>query len=171
MKGISYSHIKMEQKAKTQESEGRIVRILAKDIEGKMKVYPGLTKIKGVSWSFSNAVCKVLKIGKEKRIGDLTSEEIKKISDFIKSPKIPEFLLNRKNDFSSGQGGHLQGVDLELKNEFDVKRLKKIKNYRGYRHMVGLPVRGQRTKGNFRKKKLKSVGIKKKNKSKNEKTA
>ena len=43
-----------EQKMQIQKKdEGRIVRILAKDIEGKMKVYAGLTKIKGVSWSLS----------------------------------------------------------------------------------------------------------------------
>ena len=38
--------------------EDRIVRIMQKDIEGKSSVYAGLAKIKGVSWSLSNAVCK-----------------------------------------------------------------------------------------------------------------
>lgn len=157
----------MEQKANTTQVEHeKLVRILSKDIDGKLKVYPGLTKIKGVSWSFSNVVCKVLKIGKDRKIASLTSEEIKKISDFIKSPKVPEFVMNRRFDFSEGNSSHLNGVNLELKNEFDIKRLKKIKSYKGYRHMAGLPLRGQRTKGNFRRKKIKSVGIKKKNKKK-----
>ena len=136
---------------KTPEKHEKIVRILSKDIEGNVKIYPGLTKIKGISWSFSNAVCNALKIDKNKKIGDLTEKEIALISEFIKNPKLPKFLLNRRFDFETGEDSHLNGIDLELKNEFDIKRLKKIKNYRGFRHMSGLTVRGQRTKGNFRR--------------------
>ncbi len=145
--------------------EDRVIRILARDIEGKMKVYAGLTKIKGVSWSLSNAVCKVLKIDKNKKIGSLTDEEIKKISDFIKNPKVPEYIVNRRVDFTTGEDKHLSGSDLELQKEFDIKRLKKIKSYRGFRHMSGLPMRGQRTRSNFRPNK-KKAGIKKKGKKK-----
>lgn len=156
----------MEQKIKTQDIEEKIVRILSKDLRGGMKVYPGLTRIKGISWSFSNALCKTLKIDKNKKIGSLTSEELAKISDFVKNPKIPEFLMNRRFEFETGKTRHLNGIDLELRNEFDIKRLKKIKVYRGYRHMIGLPLRGQRTRGNFRRNKMKSVGIKKKKRAK-----
>ncbi len=155
----------MEEKQKqTMKDEERIVRILSKDIEGKMKVYPGLTKIKGVSWGLSNATCKVLKIDRETRIGALTDEEIKKITEFVKNPKIPKYLLNRQSDFETGEDQHLVGSDLELKKEFDVKRLKKIKSYRGLRHVLGLPSRGQKTRSNFRKNRGKGVGIKKKSK-------
>ncbi|MCX8147635.1 MAG: 30S ribosomal protein S13, partial [Candidatus Woesearchaeota archaeon] len=42
----------------------------------------------------------------------------------------------------------------------DIKRLKIIKCYRGIRHIEGLPVRGQRTKSNFRKNKGKVMGVK-----------
>jgi ribosomal protein S13 len=155
-----------------QEYEGKIIRILSQDIEGKMKIYPGLTKIKGISWSISNAICKKLKIDKNKKIGDLTNEDIKEISEFIKSPEFPEKIINRKRDLETGKNKHLIGNDLELQNEFDIKRLKKIKNYKGYRHIAGLPVRGQKTKGHFRKNKSKGVGIKKKSKTiKNEKKA
>ena len=140
----------------------KIIRILSKDIEGDMKIYPGLTKIKGVSWGLSNAVCKKLKIDKNKKIGFLTKEEIEKISEFIKNPEIPEYLVNRRTDFKTGENKHLIGSGLELQTEFDIKRLKKIKSYRGYRHMAGLPTRGQRTKSNFRKNKMKGAGIKKK---------
>ncbi|PIO08394.1 30S ribosomal protein S13 [Candidatus Pacearchaeota archaeon CG10_big_fil_rev_8_21_14_0_10_34_12] len=143
-------------------NEERIIRILSTDIEGGMKIFPGLTKIKGISWSVSNAICKILKIEKQRKIGSLTAEEIKKISDFVKSIVIPEFLLNRKKDLETGENKHLIGVDLELRNEFDIKRLKKIKSYRGYRHTAKLPVRGQRTRGHFRKNRAKGVGIKKK---------
>ncbi|MGA2130374.1 MAG: 30S ribosomal protein S13 [Candidatus Pacearchaeota archaeon] len=146
--------------------EGRLVRIVSEDIEGEMTVYAGLTKIKGVSWGISNAICKTLGIEKRKKIGSLTPEEIKKISEFIKNPKIPIYLLNRRKDFETGIDKHVSGTDLELQKEFDIKRLKKIKSYRGIRHGAGLPVRGQRTKAHFRKNKSKGAGIKKKGEKK-----
>jgi len=130
-----------------------------------MKVYAGLTKIKGVSWSLSNSICKVLKIDKNKKIGSLTEEEIKEISNFIKNPKVPGYLVNRRFDFTTGEDKHLSSSDLELQKEFDIKRLKKIKSYRGFRHMAGLPTRGQKTRSNFRPNK-KKAGIKKKAKKK-----
>jgi len=149
-----------------QEYEGRVIRILSKDIEGGMKIYPGLTKIKGISWGLSNAICKKLKIDKNRKIGSLTKEEITKISEFMKNPEIPKYIANRRADFKTGENKHLIGSDLELQTEFDIKRLKKIKSYRGYRHMAGLPTRGQRTKGHFRTNKMKGAGIKKKERKK-----
>ena len=41
-----------------------------------------------------------------------------------------------------------------------MKTQKKIKGYKGIRHMLGQPVRGQRTRGNFRKNKGKVMGVK-----------
>lgn len=154
----------MEPKQKTNEQkyEEKIVRILAKDIEGGLKLYVGLTKIKGVSWSMANAICKALNLDKNRRIGSLSKEEIEKINEFMKKPKIPSYLLNRRLDIETGEDKHFVGTDLELKKEFDIGRLKKIKSYRGYRHAMGLPLRGQRTKSHFRRNKKKSVGIKKK---------
>jgi small subunit ribosomal protein S13 len=142
--------------------EERLVRILSKDIEGKMKVYPGLTKIKGVSWAFSNAVCKILKIDKNKTIGSLTEEEIQNISNFIKNPELPIYIMNRRRDTETGDEKHLTGTDLDLRKDFDIKKLKKIKSYRGLRHTSGLPSRGQRTKAHFRSNRKKGSGIKKK---------
>lgn len=142
--------------------EEKLVRILSEDIEGRMKIYAGLTKVKGVSWGFANAICHALKLDKNRLIGSLTQEEIKKISNFIKNPQIPLFLLNRRKDFETGHDKHLSGSDLELQKEFDIKRLKKIKSYRGLRHAAGQPVRGQRTKSHFRKNRPKGGGIKKK---------
>ena len=142
--------------------EGRIVRIIAKDIEGKTAVYAGLTQIKGISWAMSNAICKKLKIDKTRKIDSLSEAEIQKITEFMKHPELPRHLMNRQNDFETGESTHLLSSDLELKNELDVKRLKKIKSYRGLRHASGLPVRGQRTKSHFRKNRRKGSGIKKK---------
>ncbi|MFQ5531041.1 MAG: 30S ribosomal protein S13 [Candidatus Nanoarchaeia archaeon] len=155
---------KPSEKIKDKKDEERIVRILSKDIEGKMTVYSGLTKIKGISWSVSNAICKLLKINKNKKIGSLTKEEIKKINEYVKDGKFAKYLPNRQRDLETGENKHLVGSDLELRHEFDIKRLKKIKSYRGYRHMSGLPSRGQRTRSNFRKNKMKGAGIKKKKK-------
>ena len=168
MRDIIYLYIKMEQKTQKIDEkknyEEKIVRILSKDIGGNMKIYPGLTKIKGISWSLSNAVCKKLKIDKNRKIGSLTNEEIKKMSEFIKNPELPNYLTNRRKDFETGKDKHLVGSDLGLQTEFDIKRLKKIKSYKGYRHMSNLPLRGQRTKSHFRRNKSRGVGIKKKTK-------
>lgn len=140
----------------------KVVRILSQDIEGGMSVFSGLTKIKGISWSFANAVCKALEFNKSKKIGSLSNEEIKKITEFVENPDVLPFILNRRFEFESGENKHVTGADLDLKKEFDIKRLKKIKSYRGIRHGAGLPVRGQRTKSNFRRQRKKGSGIKKK---------
>lgn len=142
--------------------EEKLIRILSKDIEGGLNAYVGLTKIKGISWGLSNAICKLLNLDKRRKIGSLSKEEIDKINDFLKDPKMPVYLLNRKSDFETGENKHLVGSALELQKEMDIGRLKKIKSYRGLRHSAGLPLRGQRTKSHFRKNKRKAVGIKKK---------
>ncbi|MEK6840347.1 MAG: 30S ribosomal protein S13 [Nanoarchaeota archaeon] len=149
---------------KEQKYEEKLVRIHSEDIEGGMKVYAGLTKIKGVSWAIANAACKTLKIDKNRKIGSLIAEEIKKISDFLKNPQIPSYLLNRRKDFETGEDRHLSGSGLDLQREFDIKRLKKIKSYRGIRHASGQPVRGQRTRSHFRKNRPKGAGIRSKEK-------
>ena len=144
------------------DNRGRIIRIMQKDIEGGMKIYPGLTKIKGISWSLSNAVCKKLNFDKNRKIESLVESEIKKLEEFLKNPDVPKYLKNRQKDFETGKDEHLVGSNLELRKEFDIKRLKKIKAYRGYRHAAGLPVRGQRTRAHFRKNRSRGAGIKKK---------
>jgi small subunit ribosomal protein S13 len=159
-----------ENKSKEKEYGERVIRILSKDIEGGMSLYSGLSTIKGISWALANAICKVLKMDKKRKIGSLTEEEVEKIIKFLANPQIPNYILNRRKDFETGEDKHLTGSDLELQNEFDIKRLKKIKSYKGYRHVAGLPVRGQRTRSNFRKNRSKGAGIKKKGK-KNEKEA
>ena len=84
----------------------------------------------------------------------------------MKKPELPKYLLNRQNDFETGKEDHLLGANLELKTEFDIKRLRKIKSYRGLRHALNLPLRGQRTKSNFRRNRRKGAGIKKKGEKK-----
>ena len=151
-----------QQKPEEKKYEEKLIRVLSKDIEGGLKIYVGLTKIKGISWSLSNAICKSLNIDGNRKIGSLSKEEIEKINNFAKNPNMPRYLFNRKLDIETGEDKHLLGSDLELQKELDIGRLKKIRSYKGYRHAVGLPVRGQRTKSHFRKNKKKGVGIKKK---------
>jgi len=149
------------EKRQEKEIEETLVRILNRDIPGSRNVYSGLARIKGVSWAISNVVCVKLKIERTKKISELSADEIKKIEEFLKSSEIFGFLKNRQNDFDSGEDKHLLSVDLDLRKEFDIKRLKKIKSYRGMRHSLKLPTRGQRTRSNFRTSGL-AVGVKKK---------
>ena len=152
-----------EKKWKPEVSEEKLIRILGKDIPGSKKVLAGLTRVKGISWAFGNSVCKKLKIKEDKKIEDLTEKEINEISEFIKNPEVPVFLKNRRKDFDSGEDKHLNGPDLKLRKDFDIKRLRKIRAYRGARHAMGLPTRGQKTRSNFRKNRKKSgaVGVSK----------
>ena len=156
------SKIQEEKEQSKEKYEERVVRILSKDVEGKSTLYSGLTKVNGISWSMANAICKALNFDKRRKIGSISPEEIQKITDFMKNPKFPGYLMNRRKDFETGENKHLLGTNLELQHEFDIKRLRKIRSYRGYRHAMGLPTRGQRTRSHFRKNKGKSVGIKRK---------
>ena len=151
--------------AKENERYGSLIRILQTDIPGNKKILAGLTYIKGISWSISNVLCKVLNLDPDRKIADLDKKEIEKIIEFLNNPEknLPEFLLNRRKDFETGESRHLTGTNLDMKKEFDIRRLKKIRSYRGLRHALGQPTRGQRTKSHFRTKgKKKAVGIKKK---------
>jgi len=160
----------MEEEEKTQnknpkqmERQETLVRIMQTDIKGRTNVYAGLTRIKGISFSLSNAICKTLELDKRKKVEDLSPEEIEAINKTVKNLEIPDFLKNRRKDFNSGESEHLTTTDLDLRKDFDIKRLIKIRAYRGVRHSRGLPVRGQRTRSNFRKKnKNKAMGVKKK---------
>lgn len=152
---------KAEKTEKPEERTEALVRILGYDVQSGKNIYAGLTKIKGVSWTISNAVCLRLGYPKSKKIFELTKADIAKIEEFLKKLPLKDFLKNRRLDRETGESSHLYGTDLDLKKQFDIKRLKQIKSYRGVRHSSGLPVRGQRTRSNFRKK-GKAVGVSKK---------
>jgi len=138
-----------------------LVRLLNTDLKGNKDLYTGLCKIKGVDFNFSNAICSTLNLDRTIKINQLSIEQIKKIEEFVKSPKgLEPYILNRQNDYDTGDDKHLSTTDIKFRKEFDIKRLQKIKSYRGLRHAAGLPVRGQRTKGHFRK--GKTVGVSKK---------
>jgi len=140
-----------------------IIRILQTDIPGNKKLLVGLTYIKGVGWAISNALCTIMNLNPDKKIADLDKKEIAEIEEFLKNPKLPLFLLNRRNDFETGEDKHVLTTKLDITKEFDIRRLKKIRSYRGWRHATGQPVRGQKTRSHFRAKgKKKAVGVKRK---------
>lgn len=142
------------------------VRVANTDLVGNHALGRALTKIKGIGYQFSNVTLNLLKIDKYQKTGYIDSNSIKRIEEFLKDPKkfnVPSWLFNRRKDYETGEDMHILASDLDFTKDNDLKRMKKIKCYRGVRHMKGLPVRGQRTKSNFRKNKGKgSLGVKKK---------
>lgn len=141
----------------------QMVRIINADVLGTRSVKMALSDIYGVGYSFSCAVCNSLKLDHNRKVGSLSNDEVKKIEDIIKNPKnynIPSYLYNRQRDSETGSDRHIVTSDLKLIHEFDIKHFKKIKSYRGIRHALGLPVRGQKTRSNFRK--GKAIGVSKK---------
>ena len=129
-----------------------LVRVANTDLDGKKSILYALTKIKGVSIMYANAVCKLSKLDVHKKAGVLSDEEIATLNEQVKDiSKLPTWLLNRRNDYTTGTDMHLLDADLVFTKDNDLKRLKMIKSYRGLRHQAGLTVRGQRTKSNFRR--------------------
>ena len=95
-----------------------------------------------------------------------TPQEVKKIAEILRDPaafNIPTWMFNRRKDYDTGADQHLLSSSLDFAHEMDIKRMKKTKSYKGLRHQWGQPVRGQRTKSNFRKNKGKvTLGVVKK---------
>ena len=140
-----------------------IVRVANTDLNGQKKVVYAMRKIKGVGTTFGFAICTVLHIEESRRLGDLSEEETKRIEEVIVNPMkfgIPTWMLNRQKDMESGADRHIVVNDLIFTKDNDIKMMKKTRTYRGVRHMLGLPVRGQRTRSNFRKNKGKVMGVK-----------
>ncbi|MBR9700794.1 30S ribosomal protein S13 [Candidatus Woesearchaeota archaeon] len=133
-----------------------IIRVANTDLDGKKPIGHALTKIKGVSIMLSNALCKVGGIDSTRKAGDLSEAEEKQLNVIVRDPKkagIPEWMMNRRKDPETGENMHLIGPDVKFVSDNDVKKERKLKSYRGMRHAMGLPVRGQRTKSNFRRNK------------------
>jgi len=148
-----------KQKEPKQEFRG-IVRILGSDMKGERNLYVSLQGIKGVGPSLANAICKIGNFNRNKKVGTLTDQDIKRIGEILADPVkagIPEWMFNRKKDPQSGKNVHITGPNLPFRQKEDIKAMIRVRNYRGVRHMFGLPVRGQRTKSSFRK--GKTVGV------------
>jgi small subunit ribosomal protein S13 len=147
--------------ANEHKKEKKIIRIASTDLDSSLSVINALRRIKGIGFMLANAICKKLEIDQRAKLSDLKEEEINRIENAIKNPDLPRWLLNRRKDRVTGKDTHLIGGELELKVKEDIGFLRKIRCYRGIRHEMGLPVRGQRTGGkSFRK--GRTVGVSKK---------
>ena len=155
----------IKQAPKENQEFRHLVRIVNTDLDGNKPLCSALRRIRGVNFQFANAVCGMTNISKTKRVGDLSDAEIIKLNEVIKNPSnygAPKWMLNRRHDYEDDADKHLTLGDLDFTKDNDLKRMKKIRCYRGMRHAFGLPVRGQRTKSNFRKNKGKVTGVKRK---------
>ena len=117
-----------------------MARIAGINIPQNKLVHVGLTYIYGIGNKFSSQICTSLNIPKEKRVNQLTDDEILKIREYI------------------DQKFKVEG-DLRRDYSLNIKRLIDLACYRGSRHRKKLPVRGQRTRCNARTRKGKAIAI------------
>ena len=138
-----------------------LVRISRKDVDGNKTIEQALTDIKGVGISLSKTLCRTLDLDLKSQIGYIADEDVLRIEEILENPQkfdIPTWMLNRREDYETGDDLHLIESDLDMTLRDDLIRMKKTRSYKGRRHEVGLPVRGQRTKSTFRH--SSSVGVK-----------
>src|SRR3989338_4687172 len=98
------------------------VRIANTDLDGNKPIRHALTKIKGVSFMFSNAMLNITRIEKTKKAGYLADNEVAKINDIIKDTLkfgIPSWLFNRKRDPEDGTDKHLVSSTLAFTQDND----------------------------------------------------
>jgi small subunit ribosomal protein S13 len=111
-----------------------MARISGVNIPLNKRVEIGLTYIYGIGRSTSNRLLADAGIEPDRKVRDLTEEEVVKLREMIDSDLTVE-------------------GDLRRERSQNVKRLQEIGCYRGLRHRRGLPVRGQNTKTNARTRK------------------
>ena len=111
-----------------------MARIAGINIPLNKRVEIGLTYIYGIGRPTSNEILAELGIEPDRKVRDLTDDEVSKLRDII------------DRDFM------VEG-DLRRERSQNIKRLMEIGCYRGLRHRRGLPVRGQNTKTNARTRK------------------
>ena len=112
-----------------------MARIAGVDLPNDKRIEIALTYIYGIGTTSASSIIKSAGLNPDTRVKDLTEDEVAKIRDAIESENIV--------------------VEGDLKRQIagDIKRLTDINCYRGRRHRLGLPVRGQRTKTNARTRK------------------
>lgn len=124
-----------------------MARIAGVDLPSNKKIEIALTYIYGIGRTTSKKILEATGVDPNKRVKDLTEEEISKLREEI------------ENNYK------VEG-DLRQEVAANIRRLIEIGCYRGIRHKRGLPVRGQRTRCNARTRKgpRKTVGAKRKEK-------
>ena len=140
----------------------QIVRLAETNLDGGKPVRTAIRQVKGVSVMMSNAVSIKTGLG-DRKLSELSDAELRALEDAISNPGrlgMPGWLLNRRRDPSSGADRHISASALDFIRKNDIDEMKKAKSYKGIRHIHHLPVRGQRTRGSFRK--GKTVGVSRK---------
>lgn len=117
-----------------------MARIAGVDLPNKKRVEYALTYIYGLGLKSSRDILNTSGVSFDKRVFDLSGDEISSISRVIQENYIVE-------------------GDLRKKVAMDIKSAMEIGSYRGIRHRKGLPVRGQTTKNNARTRKGKRKPI------------
>ncbi|RLE82236.1 MAG: 30S ribosomal protein S13 [Thermoprotei archaeon] len=126
-----------------------IVRIGDKDLPGDKRIAYALARIKGIGVNTAIAISRRLGIDPFQKIGSLSEADIKRLDEAIRRLhdfNFPYWFLNRPRDPQTGENLHLVGSELILRVKWDIELMKKIKCWKGIRHMLGLKVRGQRTR-------------------------
>ena len=126
------------------------LRVFNTDLVGDKPIVLALQKVNGLGFSLANAICNVLNISKTTKAGLISDVDVKRIEQLVKENKMPIWVLNRRNDTTTAETGHLIGADLKFTVENDIKRMRRLKTYKGLRHSIGQPTRGQRTRSHFR---------------------
>ncbi|HYH39292.1 MAG TPA: 30S ribosomal protein S13 [Azospirillum sp.] len=111
-----------------------MARIAGVNIPAQKRVVIGLTYIHGIGPSKAQEICGKLNIPAERRVNQLTDDEVLRIRETIDA------------DY------RVEG-DLRRETAMNIKRLMDMACYRGLRHRKGLPVHGQRTHTNARTRK------------------
>lgn len=122
-------------------------KILGVFLNPSKKVLYSIQDIYGIGPSLAKKIIQKVGVDPEVRVKDMSDEDLNKVRVEIES------------------GNYLLEGDLRQKIFRDINRLKAIKCYRGLRHKLGLPVRGQTTQKNARTRKGRSKpvgGLKKK---------
>ncbi|ELZ34919.1 30S ribosomal protein S13P [Halogeometricum pallidum JCM 14848] len=128
------------------------VRIGQTDLDGTKSVERSLSDMKGIGKRTARIVTDAAGVDRTATFGLLDEDEIDSVVDVVENftDHAPEWMINRRDDFYSGETTHKTGSDLEEKRRHDINRMKMISSYKGVRHKRGQKVRGQRTKSTGR---------------------
>jgi small subunit ribosomal protein S13 len=129
-----------------------LVRVSGVVLNGNLDIVRALSHIKGIGTRVSVSFIKGLGMDPKVKLGTLTEADVEKIEEGIKTldKSLPAWMLNRQKDRYTGESMHLTGPDLDMSIREDINLQKSIRSYKGVRHGLGLPVRGQRTRTSFR---------------------
>ncbi len=125
------------------------IRIINTSVDGYKTLVFGLSDIRGIGRRLAYSIVKIAGYDPNIRIGLLTDADIEKLEKIVKDPLaygIPVWMVNRQKDLRTGENKHISGTDLELATRMDIDRMKRMRTWKGIRHMYGLKVRGQCTR-------------------------